>query len=400
MDAAGVRRRRARRHRRRRRRRHHALLPRRRAAGGLFRGLSGGAAADPGAHARDRRARRSRFCRRRRRCGGAPARHAHLPRDDARIGIGTLVAHRCAGDAGPRLHPELVCALPRPRSWHADADTAVFGRRAAGADRGFVSVTMAHDRSVADAEALATFIRAAAARGIAVWAVEGDPYAVLPSEREKFRGRAAVLAAFNRSQLAGARLSGVQFDVEPYLVPGYALAPDRWIAVYLDTLAALGAAARMPVEAAIPFWFPLDRWGERLAGVVGSVALMDYRTRPDDIERYAAPVLAWGTVHHRSVHIGLEFGPLGAEERRLFRRAPQGQLWRVPLGGHEALVLLNAPAENPSGPTYALASHRDIAADSLSFHGREAALSELLPALGQAFAPWPSFAGIALHGLF
>jgi len=27
-------------------------------------------------------------------------------------------------------------------------------------------------------------------------------------------------------------------------------------------------------------------------------------------------------------------------------------------------------------------------------------LSELLPALGQAFAPWPSYAGIALHGLF
>jgi len=269
-----------------------------------------------------------------------------------------------------------------------------------GVNRIFVSVTMAHDRSVADAATLASFIQAAAARGVAVWAVEGDPSAVLPSEREKFRGRAAALAAFNRAQPAGARLRGVQFDIEAYLVPGYALAPDRWIAAYLDTLAALGAAARMPVEAAIPFWFPLDRWGERLAGVVGSVALMDYRTRPDDIERYAAPALAWGTVHHRSVHIGLEFGPLGAEERQLFRRAPQGQLWRVPLGGDEALVLLRAPAENPSGPTYALASRRDIAADGLSFRGREAALSALLPALGQAFAPWPSFAGIALHGLF
>ena len=318
-------------------------------------------------------------------------------------GRGTLTLTRLSLEGAPPARtaaPQRSAWAWQPALWR-DRPAALLDRLGQlGVDRVFVSVTMAHDRSVADAEALATFIRAAAARGIAVWAVEGDPYAVLPSEREKFRGRAAVLAAFNRSQLAGARLSGVQFDVEPYLVPGYALAPDRWIAAYLDTLAALGAAARMPVEAAIPFWFPLDRWGERLAGVVGSVALMDYRTRPDDIERYAAPVLAWGTVHHRSVHIGLEFGPLGAEERRLFRRAPQGQLWRVPLGGHEALVLLNAPAENPSGPTYALASHRDIAADSLSFHGREAALSELLPALGQAFAPWPSFAGIALHGLF
>jgi hypothetical protein len=266
-------------------------------------------------------------------------------------------------------------------------------------DRVFISVPMAGDRAVAGAQGLAAFIRAAAARHIAVWAVEGDPHAVLPSEREKFRGRAAALAAFNRQQPMGARMGGVQFDIEPYLVPGYTLAPDRWIEAYLDTLAALGAAARMPVEAAIPFWFPLDHWGERLAGVVQSVALMDYRTRADDIERYAAPVLAWGTVYHRAVHIGLEFGPLGSEERLVFRRAPQGQLWRVTLGGRQALVLVRLPAESPSGTAYAQASRRAVAEDGLSFRGREADLPMLLPALGQAFAPWPAYAGIALHGL-
>ena len=269
-----------------------------------------------------------------------------------------------------------------------------------GIARVFISVTMANDQSVATAPALAAFIKAAAARDIAVWAVEGDPYAVLPSEREKFRTRAGALAAFNQAEPADRRLSGVQFDIEPYLVPGYALAPDQWIAAYLDTLALLGAAAQMPVEAAIPFWFPLDRWGDRLAGVAGSVALMDYRTRTDDIERLAAPVLAWGAVHRRAVHIGLEFGPLGTEERQVFRRAPRGQLWRVALGDREALVLLHAPAENPAGAAYALASRREIAENGLSFRGREAVLSELLPLLTRDFAPWPSFAGIALHGLF
>src|SRR5690348_2703304 len=84
-------------------------------------------------------------------------------------------------------------------------------------DRVFVSVPMVGDRAVAGADALAAFIRAAAARHIAVWAVEGDPHAVLPSEREKFRGRAAALAAFNRQQPVDTRLSGVQFDIEPYL---------------------------------------------------------------------------------------------------------------------------------------------------------------------------------------
>jgi hypothetical protein len=70
------------------------------------------------------------------------------------------------------------------------------------------------------------------------------------------------------------------------------------------------------------------------------------------------------------------------------------------LAGQEALVLFRAAAENPSGPAYALASRRDIAEDGLSFRGREDALPELLPSLGQALAPWPSYAGIALHGLF
>jgi hypothetical protein len=315
---------------------------------------------------------------------------------------GTLTLTRLSLDGAPA-----VDTRPRQRSawaWQPalwrDRPAALLDRLGQlVVDRVFVSVPMADDRSVSGAEALARFIRAAAARRIAVWAVEGDPHAVLPSERDKFRGRAAALAAFNRQQPPGARLSGVQFDIEPYLVPGYTLAPERWIEAYLDTLAALGAAARMPVEAAIPFWFPLDRWGERLAGVVGSVALMDYRTRADDIERYAAPVLAWGTVYHRAVHIGLEFGPLGSEERLVFRRAPQGQLWRVTLGGREALVLLREPAESPSGAAYAQASRRDIAEDGLSFRGREAALPALLAALGQAFAPWPSYAGIALHGL-
>jgi hypothetical protein len=316
---------------------------------------------------------------------------------------GTLTLTHLSLDGTPSgrtAAPQRSAWAWQPALWR-DRPAALLDRLGRfGVDRVFVSVVMPDDRSVADPEALAAFIRAAATRGVAVWAVEGDPYAVLPSEREKFRGRAAALAAFNRARRAGARLSGVQFDIEPYLVPGYALAPERWITAYLDTLATLGAAARMPVEAAIPFWFPLDRWGERLAGVVDSVALMDYRTRADDIEGYAAPVLAWGTVHRRAVHIGLEFGPLGAEERQLFRRAPRGELWRVRLGSDEALVLLRAPAENPSGPAYVQASRRDVAVDGLSFRGREADLPELLRALGQAFAPWPSYAGIALHGLF
>jgi len=82
---------------------------------------------------------------------------------------------------------------------------------------------------------------------------------------------------------------------------------------------------------------------------------------------------------------------------RRFERFLVGEMGHI--GIEPGLRLLRAAAENPLGAAYAQASRRDITEEDLSFRGREAALPALLPALGQAFAPWPSYAGIALHGL-
>jgi hypothetical protein len=136
---------------------------------------------------------------------------------------GTLTLTRLSLDgapppAGARARQRSAWAW-QPALWR-DRPAALLDRLGQlEVDRVFVSVPMAGDRSVAGADALAAFIRAAAARRIAVWAVEGDPHAVLPSEREKFRRRAAALAAFNRQQPRGARLSGVQWR---RLCPGVA----------------------------------------------------------------------------------------------------------------------------------------------------------------------------------
>ena len=127
---------------------------------------------------------------------------------------------------------------------------------------------------------------------------------------------------------------------------------------------------------------------------------MDYRTEPEDIERFATAALAWGTARERAVHIGFELGPLGSEQRQRFRRAATGQLWRVTVGGQHALLLLRKAAPNPAGETYAAAAHSDVPGSSMSFNGREGALNELLPDLLRGFTAWPAYAGIALHGLF
>ena len=288
----------------------------------------------------------------------------------------------------------------QPLLWQETPAALLDRLRAQHIDRVYITVPLHADTTVAAPEALSAFIEAAARRSVRVWAVEGDPHAVLSSEREKFRKRSAALAAYNRSHPGAGRLAGVQYDIEPYLVPGFALDPDRWTAAYLDTLAMLGAAAEMPVEAALPFWFSFERWGARLADVVGAIALMDYRTEALDIERSALPALTWGTSYRRTVYIGLELGPLGDEERRRFRRAESGELWRVTVGGQHALLLLGSPEKNPLGESYALASRSAVPGSSLTFNGRETMVDAMLPGLIEGFAPWPAYAGIALHGLF
>jgi hypothetical protein len=316
----------------------------------------------------------------------------------------TLTLTRVA--LAPALQSTRVAAPSRsawawqPRLWQETPAAFLERLRARHIARVYVTIPLEGDDAVAAPEKLRAFVAAAARQGLSVWAVDGDPHAVLPSEREKFRKRSAALAAYNRGEARAGRLGGVQYDIEPYLVPGFAFDSEGWTAAYLDTLGALRDAAEMPVEAALPFWFPFEKFGARLAAVVGGVALMDYRTEPEDIQRSALPALVWGTTYRRPVQVGLELGPLGDEERRRFRRAETGELWRVPVGGEHALLLLRAPRRNPAGESYALASENTVPGSDFSFSGRENMVDEMLPRLAEGFAAWPAYAGIAFHGLF
>lgn len=86
---------------------------------------------------------------------------------------------------------------------------------------------------------LAAFIRRAGAADIGVWAVDGDPNMVQLHERPATLERSRADARFNRTMPLGARLKGVQFDVEPYLLTGYELATDAWEPRYVELVKAL-----------------------------------------------------------------------------------------------------------------------------------------------------------------
>ncbi|WP_338766496.1 hypothetical protein [Massilia sp. METH4] len=264
----------------------------------------------------------------------------------------------------------------------------------------FVTVPVRHGAVQAPA-ALASFVRAAGRRGMTVWTVDGDPRMVLPGEQANTIGRVRAYAAYNGSVHADARLAGVQFDVEHYLLPGYEAAAAQLDSRYGTLACALrDAAGAMALDFVIPFWWrPGSVMLDALARCATSVTIMDYRTDPAQIAAFAQPLLDWGVVHARQVRIALEAGPVAAERQRRYVRAQSGELWMVEVGGQRALLLLDAARPNPVGPAYRLGHERILDGSETTFHGREPALLALLPGLERQFSAWTSFAGFALHAL-
>ncbi|QNB00558.1 hypothetical protein [Massilia sp. Se16.2.3] len=266
----------------------------------------------------------------------------------------------------------------------------------------FIVVTL-DGAQVREPARLAAFVRRAGRAGIAVTAVEGDPHMVLPNHRAATVDRARAYAAYNRAVAPDERLRAMQFDIEPYLLDDDVLAPRDRDHVYLDTARALHeAAAGTPLEFVVPFW-----WSDKtelldgLASAADAIAVMDYRTDPEQIVRFAVPFLDWGARYGKRVRIALEAGKVGAEVQRRYVRADDGEageLLLAELDGARALVLLRAPVKEATLPRYRLSGERTLDGSATSFYGQRDALRKLLPGLERDFSAWPGFAGIALHG--
>ncbi len=250
---------------------------------------------------------------------------------------------------------------------------------------------------------LGDFIAAARGRGVAVWAVMGDPHAVLPRERPRFQAWARAYAAYNAAVPEARRLAGLQLDIEPYLIPGYALDPASWDAAYADTVNGIAVAAGgLAVDLAVPFWFGApdrrDRILDRLSEAITSLTVMDYRTSSEQVQEMATPFLSWGAERRRGIRVALEQRLLPDETILNFRPAESGTLWRLSLEGGEALVLLSQPERGLRGAAFAEAWRSLAAGKSQTFHDAPDQLSEIIPKIYATFAVWPSFIGLAIHG--
>jgi hypothetical protein len=263
------------------------------------------------------------------------------------------------------------------------------------------------DDAVQEPGRLAAFVRAAGARGMRVLSVDGDPHMVLPGQQAALARMVRAYAAYNAGAAPDARLAGLQFDVEPYLLPEYGAGKIDWDARYLAMAHTLReAAGGLRLELVVPFWWDgktvlLDR----LAPLVDALAVMDYRTDPAQVLGFAVPFLDWGARHGRQVRIALEAGPIAPETQRRYVRAAAAEpagLLHLRIGGQQVLALLSEPAAGATADVdrFRLQSTREIDGSATTFHRDKPALLRLLPGLETDFSAWDgAFGGIALHEL-
>lgn len=320
---------------------------------------------------------------------------------------------------GLALEPDPDPALRPPARatwvWQA-ADWREHGARlldwaeAHGVRELFVSVPF-KDEAVGEPARLAAFIRSAGARGIRVLSVGGDPHMVLPERQAALAKLVRAYAAYNAAAAPAARLAGLQFDVEPYLLPGYGAGKADWDARYLAMARTLRAAAGgLRLELVVPFWW--DRKTallDGLAPLVDALAVMDYRTDRAQVSAFAVPFLDWAARHGRQVRIALEAGEIAPEiQRRYVRTAggEGGELLRLRVGKQQVLALLREAVDAAPGAdaaradAFRLQSTREIDGSATTFHRDKQALLRLLPVLEADFDAWgDAFGGMALHEL-
>ena len=302
-----------------------------------------------------------------------------------------------SGKAGPRA----------TWIWHAAdwlQDGAALLAWARGEKLGQLYITVPTDaHGVRDHAALARFVRQAHRLHIAIWSVDGDPHMALPTEHAAAARLAQAYLDYNRTSPPDARLDGIQFDVEPYLLPDDGSSATELNARYLAMVHTLRkAAGTLKLEFVVPFW-----WSDRadllaaLARDADSLMVMDYRTDPEQVVEFAAPFLDWAQSNGKSVRIALEAGPIAAETQRRYHPTDgPADLMAVQADGKQILVALRAPAAVPEGVKgYRLGGTRELDGSATTFARDLDKLHALVPVLEKRFSAWPGFAGMAVHGL-
>ncbi|MGI8904919.1 MAG: hypothetical protein ACR2IE_00305 [Candidatus Sumerlaeaceae bacterium] len=178
---------------------------------------------------------------------------------------------------------------------------------------------------------LQALIKQAAKKGIEIHALSGSPDWSDPKQLEMPLSLIDAVTSYN--QHSPAKFAGVHFDIEPYLLPRWAIEREKVVENFLTVVSSIanrGREKRLHTGFSVPFFFGDDAnfRDEKLpifAHVMkrcDEVAVMAYRTRlsgSNGVERLTRPIrmAAVKQSHGASVRLGLEL-TTGTARRLLF----------------------------------------------------------------------------------
>lgn len=230
-----------------------------------------------------------------------------------------------------------------------------------------------YDSKIPDA-CYRTFIKAANARGMQVYALSGEPSWALRSNRAQLFQFVSRIRRFNEEALQNQQFRGVNLDIEPYLLPDWSKHRESIIKQWTDTLIRViprikGQPNRTAQKASqpptlkvsldLPFWLneymtstpfgkePLSRWMMQQADQITFMAYRNHALGKGGILDILKQEIDWAKKDRTPFVVGLETRDT-KEKQVTFHKAGAARL-------RSALIIVNSSLhDNPSYQGYAI----------------------------------------------
>lgn len=157
-----------------------------------------------------------------------------------------------------------------------------------------------------------SFLSTAHSNGLTVFFLSGDPSWATSSGESTGLSYVSAVLNFNTNAASTSRFDGFQFDVEPYLEPGWpSTSLEQGLLNLLwqsyNTISASGQ--RVALSETIPFWYDSSQYGYLDQGVMDltdEVAIMDYTNNAANLASYPTAEMNYASQTGKTVWIGVE----------------------------------------------------------------------------------------------
>ncbi len=237
------------------------------------------------------------------------------------------------------------------------------------------------------------------AAGLDAYALDGAP--------EFVRHPAPLVATLRRlAAFTGASPPrGIQLDLEPYLLKDFAEQADGY-QQYLAVVRAIKAMVdpRTRLSIVMPFWFATVRVDRRpvafaVMDVVDEVAVMSYRTDPDELQAIADDTLRYGDLAGTPVWLAVETRALPEEHHLQLQRVAARGLATAYVERAARRLILAPPPSGERGEWFRVVRRYTVRSERLSYSGQSQAAVRQVVATLLGRVSNRSFAGLLIHDL-